>query len=98
MKSLNSNENVIIELRRFLGTLLIISISHEQSIGSPWASFPKPKNFYLKICIWSESIELFKSRLIEDDTRLDDLIQQLNLYKAARGGQYPNYDSTFGGN
>lgn len=89
------NENVIIELRRFLGTL-IISIRHEQSIGSPWGSFPKPKNFYGKICIWSESIELFKSRLIEDDTQLDDLLQKLNLYKAARSGQYPNYDSTYG--
>lgn len=88
------NENVIIELRRFLGTL-IISVSHEQSIGSPWSSFPKPKNFYGKICIWIDSLEFFKSKLQEDDTRLDDLIQQLNLYKTARSGQYPNYDSTY---
>lgn len=88
------NENIIVELRRFLSTL-IISISHEQSIGTPWSSFPKPKNFYTKVCSWAESIEFFKSRLNGDDTRLDDLLQQFNLYIRPRSGQYPNYDSTY---
>lgn len=85
-------EDINVELRSFLGTL-IITIKHEEHNGSPWASFPKPKNFYEKICRWLESIESFKSKLVEDDDRLDDLLDTLINYKNSRAGKFAVYES-----
>lgn len=81
-----------IQIKRYLGTILQ-SARHEKNIGSPWSSYPKPKNFYDKICKWLDSIKTLKSRLASDDTWLDNLEASLNTYKSDRSGQYPNYDS-----
>lgn len=88
------NGNIDIEIKSFLKTI-IVSLTHEQSIGSPWSSFPKPKNFFEKVCIWLVSLESFKSKLESTDNRLDDIIARLNLYKTARSGQYIKYDSSY---
>ncbi|MBT4287542.1 MAG: ATP-binding protein, partial [Deltaproteobacteria bacterium] len=81
-----------VQIKQFLSTI-ITTIKHEQSIGSPWGSFPKPKNFCEKICKWLESIEDFKSRLDIDNTILDDVIASLTSYKSARSGRYPTWES-----
>lgn len=89
------SEELNIRIKRFLGTILI-SATHERSVGSPWGSFPKPKNFFEKICKWLESAEFLQNQLGANDVRLTNLITQLTSYKNARQGQYPTYDSTIG--
>ena len=85
-------EEVSIRVKRFLISILI-SAKHELNSGSPWGSFPKPKNFYEKICKWLDSVEFFKGMLEANDNKLDELITTLNAYKNNRTGQYPTYES-----
>ncbi|MGA1825659.1 MAG: ATP-binding protein [bacterium] len=82
-----------IQIKQFLSTI-ITTIKHEQNIGSPWGSFPKPKSFFEKICKWLESLEDFKSRLDMDNADLDDLITLLTSYKNNRSGTHPAYESS----
>ncbi|MBX9917655.1 MAG: DUF87 domain-containing protein [Nitrosomonas sp.] len=89
------SEELNIRIKRFLGTILI-SASHERSVGSPWGSFPKPKNFFEKLCKWLESTEFLQNQLGANDVRLNNLTTKLTSYKNARQGQYPTYDSTIG--
>lgn len=86
------NTDLNVQIRGFLSTI-ITTIKHEQSTGSPWGSFPKPKSFFEKICRWLESIEDFKSRLDASNTYLDALIVSLTQYKERRSGMHPTYDS-----
>ncbi len=81
-----------IQIKHFLSTT-ITTIKHEQRIGSPWGSFPKPKAFFEKICMWLESLEDFKSNLDGDNENLDELITSLTGYKDDRTEQYPTYES-----
>jgi len=86
-------EHLNIQIRRFLGTI-IISLKNDRSSGNPWGSFPKPKNFYNKICKWAESIDSLKGKLSGSDARLDEIAASLTNYMNARTGQYPTYEST----
>ncbi|MEW8057763.1 MAG: DUF87 domain-containing protein, partial [Candidatus Thiodiazotropha sp.] len=85
-------EEVSIRVKRFLSSILI-SARHEVSLGSPWGSFPRPKNFYEKICKWLDSVESLKGMLEANDNKLDGLINSLTAYKNNRAGQYPTYES-----
>lgn len=85
-------EEVSIRVKRFLSSILI-SAKHELSLGSPWGSFPRPKNFYEKICKWLDSVEFFKGLLEANENKLDGLIASLTAYKNNRTGQYPTYES-----
>ncbi|MCG7983364.1 MAG: ATP-binding protein [Candidatus Thiodiazotropha lotti] len=85
-------EEVSIRIKRFLSTILI-SAKHERSLGSPWGSFPRPKNFFEKICKWLESVEGLKAQLDANDDRLNKLITSLVTYRDNRSGQYPTYES-----
>ena len=85
-------EEVSIRVKRFLSSILI-SAKHELNSGSPWGLFPKPKNFYEKICKWLDSVESLKGMLETNDNKLDGLITILNNYKNNRTGQYPTYES-----
>lgn len=81
-----------IQIKQFLSTT-ITTMKHEQRIGSPWGSFPRPKAFFEKLCTWLVSLEEFKSRLDPDNVNLDELVTLLTTYKTNRSGQYPTYDS-----
>lgn len=81
-----------IQTKRFLGTILV-SLRHENSTGTPWGSFPRPKNFYEKVVKWQESVDGLKGKLPADDTRLDSLATALSAYTQQRSGQYPTYES-----
>ena len=85
-------EEASIRVKRFLSSILI-SAKHELNSGSPWGSFPKPKNFYEKICKWLDSVESLKGMLDANDNKLDGLIATFNDYKNNRTGQYPTYES-----
>ena len=86
-------EEVNITIKRFLSTILI-SAKHERNAGSPWGSFPKPKNFFEKICKWLESVEDLKSKL-GADRRLDSLAAILTEYKNYRNGPYPTFEANY---
>lgn len=85
-----SDINIVI--KRFIGSILT-SITQEQNTGSPWATFPRPKNFFEKTRKWFNSLESLKSQL-SNDTRLDNLITLLSTYVSQRSGQYPTYEAT----
>tara|TARA_B100001540_G_scaffold305166_1_gene315761 strand:+ start:2234 stop:3832 length:1599 start_codon:yes stop_codon:yes gene_type:complete len=85
-------EEVSIRVKRFLSSILI-SVKHELSLGSPWGSFPRPKNFYEKVCKWLDSVESLKAMLEANDDRLDALTNSLSTYRDNRSGQYPTYES-----
>lgn len=85
-------EEVSIRTRRFLSSILI-SAKQELSVGSPWGTFPRPKNFFVKICKWLDSVESLKEALEAKDNRLDDLMNSLAEYKVKREGKYPTYEA-----
>ena len=85
-------EEIDISVKRFLGTILT-TIKSEINSGSPWGKFPKPKNFYEKICKWLDSVESFREKLKDNSERLDNLITTLTDYKSRRAGSYPIYES-----
>ncbi|QCZ92815.1 ATP-binding protein [Salinimonas iocasae] len=86
------SEEIDISIRRFLATILT-SAKHERSAGSPWGSFPRPKNFYEKLCRWASSIESLLELLDASDTRLSEVSASLEAFKNARTGQYPTYEA-----
>lgn len=87
------SSDINIQVKRFLGSI-ITTIKHEQSVGSPWGTFPKPKNFYEKICKWLDSLEDFSSQLVEENVELEELIVLLIEYKNNRAGNYPTYEAS----
>jgi Predicted ATPase len=82
-----------VEVKIFLGTLLT-SIKIEKSNGSPWGSFPKPKNFTEKIEKWQKSIENLLGRLANSSERikLEELNTLLERLLNDRSGKYPTYE------
>jgi DNA helicase HerA-like ATPase len=91
------NDSTDAEVKNFLGTLLT-SIKIEKSNGSPWGSFPRPKNFTEKIKKWQKSIESFLGRLANSSERiqLDDLNTLLDTLLNDRSEQYPTYEFDIG--
>lgn len=87
------NDSADSEVKNFLGNLLT-SLRIEKNNGSPWGSFPRPKNFTQKIDKWNKSIETFIARLEDSDSRskLVGLNSLLNGLLTARSGQYPTYE------
>lgn len=82
------------EMRRFLRTLVTI-IRIEQSAGSPWGQFPKPKSFFEKLDKWRTGLEPeVRSFSGDPATRLQALVDMIEELCAARRGQYPHYDFT----
>nr|AAU83686.1 conserved hypothetical protein [uncultured archaeon GZfos32G12] len=91
------NDSTDVEVKNFLGTLLT-SIKIEKSNGSPWGSFPRPKNFTEKIKKWQKSIESFLGRFANSSERikLEDLNTLLETLVNDRSGQYPTYEFEIG--
>lgn len=81
------------EMRRFLRTIVSV-IQIERNAGRPWASFPHPKNFFEKILRWQVGLEPDATFSNEKITSLDALSEKISVFRAARGGQWPNYDFT----
>lgn len=82
------------ELRRFLRTLLAI-IRFERNSGSPWGTFPKPKNFFEKLEKWKQSLEPELPSLEgEERAKLSDLINKIDQLCAPRRIKNAHYDFT----
>lgn len=67
------------DMRRYLRTLINI-LRIEQNNGTPWGSFPKPKNFWEKLKIWQTDLTV--QDIFSDDEKLalnkvHDLITKL---------------------
>ncbi|MDC9612222.1 hypothetical protein, partial [Pseudoalteromonas sp. GABNS16H] len=87
------NINTDIEIKKFLRTI-ITSCQHEKSSGSPWSSFPRPKNFFLKVESWQQSIAHYMGLVGDGDDRLNLVHELLESYVYNRQGQYPQYEAT----
>lgn len=81
------------EMRRFLRTIISI-IQIERNAGSPWASFPKNKNFFEKIKKWNESLLENESFSDNEKAALASLRAKIAKFESARNDKYPNYDFT----
>jgi hypothetical protein len=81
------------DMRRFLRTLISI-IKIEYASGSPWASFPKPKNFFEKIKKWGEGLGIDDSFSSEEKEALNKLKNEILSFEKSRSVQYPTYDFT----
>jgi hypothetical protein len=66
----------------------------EKNAGTPWAAFPRPKNFFEKISKWRSGLLPDDSFSADEKTALTKLTVNLDALIAARSGQYPNYDFT----
>lgn len=80
-------------MRNFLSTL-VTTVSLEMKSGSPWGTFPRPKNFCEKLSKWKTAInnnDEFSEKENEAITALRDLINEL---LENRTGPYPHYDFT----
>lgn len=87
------SESIDIKIKKVLGTILI-SLKHDFSKGNPWTDFPKPKNFYNKLCKWLESFKDLRNQLDTNDRRLDELIIKFTGFKESRTGQHPTFEAS----
>lgn len=82
------------EMRRFLRTL-VTTIRIEQSAGSPWSQFPRPKAFFEKLEKWKSGLEpelvSFAGSYREG---LQEFVDQLEALCKPRRVQYPSWDFT----
>lgn len=78
-------------IRRYLRTLVNISLL-ERNAGSPWGSFPKNKNFYLKLQTWRKGLDPNDICNEEEREALGNLNNHIDELLNARSGQYPQYD------
>ncbi|MBT8508716.1 ATPase [Methanomicrobiaceae archaeon CYW5] len=82
------------EMRRFLRTI-ISTIQIEKNSGSPWGSFPRPKNFYEKLEKWKKGLEPNLDTFPgEPNQKLHQLIEIIEGLCEPRRGRYPHYDFT----
>jgi uncharacterized protein len=82
------------EMRRFLRTL-VTTIRIEQSAGSPWAQFPKPKSFFEKLEKWKAGLEPELASFADgQQAKLQALVDKIETLCAPRRIQYPHYDFT----
>lgn len=82
------------EMRRFLRTL-VTTIRIEQSNGSPWGAFPRPKGFFEKLGKWKQGVESELELFTGDQhSRLKVLVDTIERLCSTRQGQYPHYDFT----
>ena len=82
------------EMRRFLRTL-VSTIRIEQSAGSPWGAFPKPKSFFEKLEKWKSGLELDLNSCEGDQyEKLKLLVDKIDNLCEPRRCQYPKYDFT----
>lgn len=87
----NSSETV--RMRRYLSTL-VTGLSLEINAGSPWAKFPISKNFYLRVKIWRDGLEICDSFNEEEKdtlTKLNDYLDEI-IKSIESQGQYPQYE------
>lgn len=81
------------QLRQFLRTI-ITTLQIEIRSGSPWGSFPRPKNFYGKIEKWRISLEQDLNSL--QGTEYNGLLEFVTLLQESHtkrsATQYPDYD------
>ena len=82
------------ELRRFLRTL-VTTIRIEQSAGTPWGAFPKPKSFFEKLDKWKSGLEQDSGTFDGDrQNKLQELIEKIDSLCEPRRVRYPNWDFT----
>lgn len=88
------NINLDLEVKRYLGTLLV-SLKADKSKGAAALnSFPGAKNLLAKIDTWRQSLEEYQANLTTQHPDLDQLIVETQSYCNQRSGAYPDYNAT----
>ncbi len=83
------------EMRRYLRTLVSI-LQLERNAGSPWATFPKPKNFLEKLKKWQQGLSDQDSFTQPEKTALGAVRDKLTALINARGAQYATLEFSRG--
>lgn len=79
------------EMRRYLRTLVTI-IQKEKTAGSPWGSFPKPKNFVEKLKKWEEGLTESPQHSQAENAALSDFRNEINKLLEARSIKHATPD------
>lgn len=79
------------EMRRYLRTLVSI-LRLERDAGSPWAKFPKPKNFFEKLKKWQEGLADHESFDTLETDALSAVRKKIADFTDARSKEHPVYD------
>ena len=87
-------EDIKIEIKKFLKSILNIA-KQEKNKGSPWGTFPQPRNFYNQISKWNDSLTYFANKNPNISDKLSDILYALNCYITKRSGNYPNFIATY---
>jgi hypothetical protein len=88
------NINLDLEVKKYLGTILV-SLRADKSKGAAVLnSFPGAKNLLAKIDAWRQSIEEYQANLTTPHPDLDQLIVDTQSYCNQRSGNYPDYNAT----
>lgn len=79
------------EMRRYLRTLINI-LKLEIDAGTPWADFPKSKNFLAKLDKWGEGLVTNAKFEDKQNQGIESISKIIEGLKDARSGRYPTYD------
>ena len=81
-------------MRRFLRTLVTI-IRMEQTAGSPWGLYPRPRSFFEKLEKWLTGLEAdLGTSEGEAHDKLQALVDKMQALCRPRQTKYPNWDFT----
>lgn len=80
-------------MRNFLRTIITIT-TIEKKNGSPWGTFPKPKNFYEKLSKWNNEFDCKEEYSEDEKNALVELRENINTLLDNRSDQYSNKDFT----
>lgn len=88
------NINLELEIKRYLGTILV-SLKADKSKGAAALNdFPGAKNLLAKIDAWRKSLEEYQKKLTNPHQDLDQLIIYIQSYCNQRSAKHPDYNAT----
>ncbi len=88
------NTNLDLEVKKYLGTILVSLRADKSKGAAALNSFPGVKNLLAKIDAWRQSIEEYQANLTTPHPDLDQLIVDTQSYCNQRSGKYPDYNAT----
>jgi hypothetical protein len=88
------NINLDLEVKKYLGTILVSLRADKSKGAAALNSFPGAKNLLAKIDAWRQSIEEYQANLTTPHPDLDQLIVDTQSYCNQRSGKYPDYNAT----
>jgi len=88
------NINIDLEIKKYLGTILVSLKSDKSKGAAALNGFPGAKNLLAKIDAWRQSLEEYQANLTTLHPELNQLIVDIQSYCNQRNGKYPDYNAT----